>query len=541
VFRAIPLDEKGREVLPENLMVHRMLTVCEFKWKVDPDTGQERWLECTRCVSDGSVDKRKDISCYAETPDRVMLLLSLSLSATAGERDATADVERAYLNAEALDRNVLIIAPDGFEGMLPQRSLLHKGLYGERRASLGWGIWRDARLASIGYDKCDIAKGMYVKRGEDGEVVARTLCHTDDLKVGTKQQQVLDKECAAISGVMKMTKWQPVNLFLGLEIERVDMDTGQPDQCGKVVLVRQREKIAAMAVKFEFIKAIHNPHRRVRRTPGPVNVLRSKEDMGIDKVKLLSEEGTKTYQALVGTLNWLAGARPDTRYHVSLVARRLKAPRVWDMFCAVWCMDYFTATIDTPLVLGGPVLDPQATSDSSFATLEERETVLGYGLTTGPLSGAIEVGCKKTKCAVTNVWETELMALVEGAKGEEYLVQACNELGYEIPAEHKVFTDNQGVTTWIKGDASNRSSRHIDIRNYYVRHAERDGRIKVVHIPGKVNYADILTKAFIASEFVPLAARVLGHLLVQGRGIAGVFELLEGEDANKDGVEDGVE
>ena len=29
-----------------------------------------------------------------------------------------------------------------------------------------------------------------------------------------------------------------------------------------------------------------------------------------------------------------------------------------------------------------------------------------------------------------------------------FLVHACDELGYDIPLEHKVFTDNMGVQVW---------------------------------------------------------------------------------------------
>ena len=131
---------------------------------------------------------------------------------------------------------------------------------------------------------------------------------------------------------------------------------------------------------------------------------------------------------------------------------------------------------------------------------------------------------------MTSVWETELAALADAVKAEEFATHACEELGYALPEVHKVFTDNMGVRTWVKGDASNRRSRHIDVRLHYVRHAERDGRVSVEYIPTKVNYADILTKAFSPGEFAPLAARILGHYLVQGLGIPGVIELGEIKD-----------
>lgn len=263
----------------------------------------------------------------------------------------------------------------------------------------------------------------------------------------------------------------------------------------------------------------------MRATPGPINVLAGDGDLAPEQAELLKPRDQKSYQELVGTFGWLAGARPDIRYNTMLLSKQCKAPRRWDMQCAIWMLQYLRATADAPLVLGGPVLDPQATSDSSFATMGERETVYAYGVTTGPLSGVIEATSKVTKCAVTSVWETELIALAEAVKTEEFIVHACQELKYNIPPEHKVFSDNQGVQSWAKGDSSNRRSRHIDVRYWYVRHAERDGRVKLEFVSTAENYADILTKSFIPKEHKPLAARILGHMLVQGLDVPGVFDL----------------
>jgi hypothetical protein len=115
---------------------------------------------------------------------------------------------------------------------------------------------------------------------------------------------------------------------------------------------------------------------------------------------------------------------------------------------------------------------------------------------------------------------------VGAAKTAEFVTHACEELGYKIPAEHKVFTDNQGVLLWAKGNTSNRRSRHVDIGYHYLCHAERDGLITMMYVPTKENYADLLTKALARGEFLPLAARILDRYLVQGLGIAGVFEVI---------------
>jgi hypothetical protein len=52
-----------------------------------------------------------------------------SIGATLGEVVRCSDVERAYLNAQSIDKNIVILTSPDMIG-LPRESLLNKGLYG---------------------------------------------------------------------------------------------------------------------------------------------------------------------------------------------------------------------------------------------------------------------------------------------------------------------------------------------------------------------------------------------------------------------------
>jgi hypothetical protein len=56
----LPVDEKGEYILPDDPIIMRMFEILDYKWKTDPVTGQERWLEVIRAVVDGSTDTRRD-------------------------------------------------------------------------------------------------------------------------------------------------------------------------------------------------------------------------------------------------------------------------------------------------------------------------------------------------------------------------------------------------------------------------------------------------------------------------------------------------
>jgi hypothetical protein len=116
----------------------RLLAILEWKWKPDPDSGMEGWLECVRIVCDGSSDKREGENNYAETPDRTLMFLMASIEATLGIKSTVGDAVRAYLNAPSLDKNLVVIADNIMTGgvgneKLCRESLLIKGLYGSTK------------------------------------------------------------------------------------------------------------------------------------------------------------------------------------------------------------------------------------------------------------------------------------------------------------------------------------------------------------------------------------------------------------------------
>ena len=192
VFTPLPRDEMGKYIFPEGAIFMNMFRRREIKWKPLPeDAASEGWVECMRLVGDGSTDTR-DVHYYAETPDRTLLLMSISIGATLNEYSATADVSRAYLNADSIDRNIVMVAPDDLVG-LEKYSLLNKALYGTKGGALSWELWIDAKLKGNGLRKCDVARGMYL-HGQSGDMV-RLLRHSDDFRVAAASKKELERVC----------------------------------------------------------------------------------------------------------------------------------------------------------------------------------------------------------------------------------------------------------------------------------------------------------------------------------------------------------
>ena len=237
VMIELPKDPiTGLYIRPHDAIIQRLIEVAEYKWKKDPDTGLMRWLECIRIVVDGSKDLRPD-SFYALTPDRTILFVILAVVATLGHPSSTADVERAYLNAVSIDKNLVVLAGSHMFPLAAQ-NLLIKALYGSKAGALGWEKHIDAIMEGLGYERMAIARGVYVKFHQETGDIIRAYRHSDDFYLTCADQLVHHSEGELIRSKIGMYPFIVPYAVLGLECERRHHLTGDIDPLGKLVLVR---------------------------------------------------------------------------------------------------------------------------------------------------------------------------------------------------------------------------------------------------------------------------------------------------------------
>jgi hypothetical protein len=511
-------NDLGRYVRPKEAIVMRLLAILDWKWKPDPETGMEGWLECVRIVCDGSADKRIGEITYAETPDRTLLFLMASIEATLGIKSKVGDAIRAYLNAPSLDKNLVVIADDdmtGGEGIecLERESVLLKGLYGSTKGALSFQVWADMKLAEIGYLKCDVARGVYLKALR--EEIIRLYRHSDDFKISAKEDKVMNEEIAAIQGQIRTTPFEIFKDFLGCNFVRYKSSTMIEDEVGDVFLVRMVPQINKLEVDYGYLIKHYNPTGRVRYTPLPLKPMLEEPELSEVQRELLPEEDIHLYMSLVMSMGWIVGnVRPNLKFSHHVIAKKLACPRVWDMYLAVWLLEHILLTKEWPLVLGGPRVDPTVYTDASFATMEERRTVGGHVLVTCPKSGVIHAQVKTYKVAVKSIFEGETMASSDGQDTEIYANQVVKELKYQSECGNNVFVDNTAAIDWMLGSTPTKRSKHLEVRLYRSRHLVAEGSIVMQHIPTAENTADILTKSLMRSQYEKLAKMMLGHELI---------------------------
>ena len=116
------------------------------------------------------------------------------------------------------------------------------------------------------------------------------------------------------------------------------------------------------------------------------------------------------------------------------------------------------------------------------------------------------------KCVTLSTSEAEYVALGDAVKKLLFLRQVWRFmiLGKGMPC-FPVFEDNQGALQLSKNPVSNSNSKHVDVRNHFLRELVRQGGIIVNHAPSEYQHAHILTKV-LAFDLFAIHRRFLMNL-----------------------------
>jgi len=125
--------------------------------------------------------------------------------------------------------------------------------------------------------------------------------------------------------------------------------------------------------------------------------------------------------------------------------------------------------------------------------LRQRRSTTGYGCC---LAGGV-VACRsrtQSICAQSST-EAELIAANAAAKVTKYLRFILHELGYTQTEPTPIYEDNDSAIKIVNHSRPTDRSRHVEIRYFALQHWRLMKDIILIHLPGVLNPADVLTKA----------------------------------------------
>nr|GEU93077.1 putative ribonuclease H-like domain-containing protein [Tanacetum cinerariifolium] len=206
------------------------------------------------------------------------------------------------------------------------------------------------------------------------------------------------------------------------------------------------------------------------------------------------------YRSMLGSLMHLTSSRPDIMFDVCACSRFQVQSKVSHLHAVKRIFRYIKGQPTLGLwYLKDLPLDLIAYSDSDYAcaSLDRKSTTGGYQFLGSRL---IYWQCKKQTIVANSTTEAEYIA-ASNCYGQVLWIQ--NQLldyGYNF-MQTKIHVDNESAICVVKNPVYHSKTKHIVIRNHFIRDSYEKRLIEMVKIHTDYNVTDLLTKAFDVTRF----------------------------------------
>ena len=117
---------------------------------------------------------------------------------------------------------------------------------------------------------------------------------------------------------------------------------------------------------------------------------------------------------------------------------------------------------------------------------------------------------KRQESIASSTCHAEFVASYYGALKLVNLRRLLLDFGFTLPGPSSLLVDNENAIRVAEDPFCNKRVKHVEIRYYFVREQVTAGAIKLAHVPGAEQLADIFTKLLPADRATALRQRILG-------------------------------
>jgi hypothetical protein len=457
-----------------------------------------RWVFKIKRKSDGSIDKYKGrivakgyaqregidyTETFAPTARFGALRTVIALAAMEDWELESVDISTAFLNGD-IDAEVYMRKPEGvefpgFEGSEWVLQLL-KGLYGIKQGPRIWSQKLHTVLTSIGFQRLESDHSVFIYERDGTKMVVPV--HVDDLVLASSSKKAIEKVKSELRARFKIHEQGPTSFILGVKLER--------DRAARTISLSQPAYIDSIlhTYRMQDCNPARTPMAEKARLSNTMSPVSNEEKKEMERIP---------YREALGKLLYLSIAtRPDISYAVGVLCRFSDNPgrEHWSALKRV--IRYLKGTTDFKLTYG-----PARATDEPFVThsdadlggnIDNSRSTAGFVISVG--GGAVLWSSRLQRH--TSLSSTESEYTTASATGCEiiWMREFLDEIGYDISSPSTLYIDSNSALLVAKNPEHQSTMKHVNRSYHWIREKVSEGEIKVVHVPGTDNPADIFTK-----------------------------------------------
>jgi len=407
------------------------------------------------------------------------------------------DVKSAFLNA-TVHENIYMELPDGFYESRETVSRapvstqqargdivlkLNKALYGIKQAPREWNKNIDSFMRNeLKFKQCIKDTCVYVKKSMKNNNIMIGLFVDDSTTSHVKEDEIEYNEIInKLKNKYEMTDLGEISHILGMRVRRVD----------NTLYIDQKTYIDDKLKQFDMSNC------KSSTTPESLDKLTK----NTDKTKIENEE---LYRSIVGSLIYASvSTRPDITHAVNMLSRYMHEPNATHMIAAKRILRYLKDNSDLGLVYTNNYYNINNKNDNEICIeafcdadwggdLDDRKSTTGYCVF---INGClVSWYTHKQPTVALSSAEAELMGAVDVVKEIKWMQQMLHEMNYKVKTPVIVNIDNQSAMKIAENDVDHSRTKHIDIKNHFIKNEINDKNIELKWVATENQIADIFTK-----------------------------------------------
>jgi hypothetical protein len=346
-----------------------------------------------------------------------------------------------------------------------------------------------------------------------------TICfHVDDCKISHALQKVIDSTIKWLqrdyesifedgSGEMTVHTGQ-VHKYLGMTLDFSTKHQVKVTMIDYVKDIVDAWDKAVSKIDADGLTLVKSKSSKKGRSAAPEDLFKIDEDAE----KLPQTQATAFHNLVAKSLYLVKRARPDASVVIAFLTTRVREPDVDDWKKLEHLVEYFRATLDMPLILGGDntgVLNWYV--DASFAVHANMRGHTRGGLTMG--RGYPIVCSTKQKLNTRSSTERELMGVDDMMPSILWMRYFLKAQGYKVN-DNVIFQDNKSTMLLERNGkaSSSRRTKHINVHCFFITDRISKGEVRVEWCPTADMVADFMTKPLQGGTFKRFRDLIMGAL-----------------------------